>query len=236
MGLYQRIWRLFAGAVIAAGVVLEVITHPLSTLVAIVAVSAAVSVCVGLGMHVGEPETVVPTSTTVSQVMKGALLAIASLTALVGIATVGAMTMLVCAVAVASTSPPAVRKLIGPDAFAVAAAELPEADPSSEGRFTGPAAKSSFGPVDLATSDVRSMGTRQLVRDWRRSFVALEHASDPATKMAVVKARQVLLDELERRDPEGLHDWLESGARAAGDPSKFMSSWGDSESGDPHAA
>lgn len=35
-------------------------------------------------------------------------------------------------------------------------------------------------------------------------------------------ARQRCLDELERRDPDGLHAWLGSNASAGGDPSRFL--------------
>jgi hypothetical protein len=88
---------------------------------------------------------------------------------------------------------------------------------------------------EFARADVTAMDTQELVRDWRRSFVALEQATDPTTKVALVRVRQAFLDELERRNPTGLHEWLESGARAAGDPSRFLSSSDDQEHG-PHAA
>jgi hypothetical protein len=38
----------------------------------------------------------------------------------------------------------------------------------------------------------------------------------------VVAQRQVYLDEMERRSPSGLRAWLESGARAAGGPERFL--------------
>jgi hypothetical protein len=80
------------------------------------------------------------------------------------------------------------------------------------------------------------MRTDDLVRDWRRSYIALEQASDPATKMTLVERRQAYLDELERRYPDGLHDWLESGARAAGDPTKFVAGNGEQNADGSQAA
>jgi len=37
-----------------------------------------------------------------------------------------------------------------------------------------------------------------------------------------VEQRQLYLDEFERRNPTGLAEWLASGARAAGDPTRFI--------------
>jgi hypothetical protein len=240
MALYQLIWRLFAGAVAAVGIVLEVLTHPISTVVALSALSLGVAICVGLGMRVGESDVVVPVGTTVNHIVKGTLLSIAALTALVGLATLGVMTMLFIAAAVVVTSPPFVAKVFKVDVSVEPPASIvDEIREEGQWRFAPPvetAQPASMNVSELATADVRSMGTRELVRDWRRSYVALEQASDSATKMALVQARQAFLDELERRNPDGLHEWLESGARAAGDPTKFMSAGGENEANGPQAA
>jgi hypothetical protein len=235
MALYERIWRLLAGAVAAGGVVLEVLTHPPSTLIALAAVSMGVSLCVGLGMRVGEPGAV-PARTTAAQAIRAALLGAVALTALVGLASLGRLTMIFVAVVVVATSPVFATRVLG--------LNLASVDRSEEGgaetwRFSGPvqiAQRASIDVARLASADVRAMDTRDLVRNWRRSFVALEQTGDPATKMALVQARQAFLDELERRNPAGLHEWLESGARAAGDPTRFMSSGDEREQGGPQAA
>jgi hypothetical protein len=57
---------------------------------------------------------------------------------------------------------------------------------------------------------------------WRRSYVTLQQTRSPATRLRVVQVRQAYLDELERRNAVGLSAWLASGARAAGDPSRFI--------------
>ncbi|MGH3314603.1 MAG: hypothetical protein ACRDO0_00525 [Nocardioidaceae bacterium] len=57
---------------------------------------------------------------------------------------------------------------------------------------------------------------------WRRSYVILERPHSPATHLMVAQRRQLYLDELERRNPTGLAEWLASGARAAGDPTRFI--------------
>jgi hypothetical protein len=239
MAQYQLIWRLFTGAVVAVGIVLEILTHSLGTLAAVSAMSVGVAVCVGLGMRVGESDAV-PARTTAMQVVKGALLAIAGLTALVGLSTLGGLTMLFVAGSVVCTSPPFVAKVFGVDVSVERVARDPDVFPE-EGRwrFAPPVEMeqpTSINLSELAGADVRSMATRELVRDWRRSYVALEQAVDPAAKMALVQARQAFLDELERRNPDGLHEWLESGARAAGDPTKYMAPGGDNEANGPQAA
>jgi hypothetical protein len=240
MALYQLIWRLFAGAVVAVGIVLEVLTHPISTVIALSALSVGIAVCVGLGMRVGEGEAAVPVRTTFATIAKATMLAIAGLTALVGLSTLGAMTMLFVAAAVVTTSPPFVAKVFGIDVYVEPRSRGAQAMPEEEQwRFAPPVEMekpSSMNVAELATTDVEAMETRELVRDWRRSYVALEQAVDPATKMALVQARQAFLDELERRNPHGLHEWLESGARAAGDPTKYMAPGGDDEADGSRAA
>jgi hypothetical protein len=57
---------------------------------------------------------------------------------------------------------------------------------------------------------------------WRRSYVVLQRAHSATTRLHVVEVRQAYLDELERRNAMGLSAWLASGARAAGNPSRFI--------------
>ncbi|MFE6508763.1 hypothetical protein ACFVDI_03250 [Nocardioides sp. NPDC057767] len=57
---------------------------------------------------------------------------------------------------------------------------------------------------------------------WRSSYVALDRAADPAEKLRAVQIREVLLDELGRRDAPGLEAWFRSGARAAGWPDRYL--------------
>lgn len=86
---------------------------------------------------------------------------------------------------------------------------------------------------DMPRRRCSEMTTEELVLAWRTSFNALLRAQTTAAKNAVVARRQQYLDELERRDPDGLRRWLDSGARAASDPSRFIH---DDEHGDPPSA
>ncbi len=59
---------------------------------------------------------------------------------------------------------------------------------------------------------------------WCSSYVALQRVRTAESRLRVVQMRALYLDDLERRDPDGLVAWIASGARAAGDPSRFLSS------------
>ncbi len=87
--------------------------------------------------------------------------------------------------------------------------------------------------VIVTLEKVREMTDAELCHAWRRSFVALERARGVHLRALLVQTRQLLLDEFEKRHPEGLRTWLSSGARAAGGPDRFI---GRSDSGHPEAA
>ncbi|NIK61567.1 hypothetical protein [Kribbella shirazensis] len=67
------------------------------------------------------------------------------------------------------------------------------------------------------------VSTDDLCREWIQSYDELNRAPSAEARLRVVMARQRCLDELERRDPDGLHAWLASTASAAGDPRRFLS-------------
>jgi hypothetical protein len=66
------------------------------------------------------------------------------------------------------------------------------------------------------------LSNADLCRAWQESFDALRKSESPAVRLRIVEARQRYLDELERRDPDGLHAWLESNASPAGNPARFV--------------
>ena len=67
-----------------------------------------------------------------------------------------------------------------------------------------------------------SRSDADLCREWRRSYGMLQRSGSVSAQLLVVQQRQRYLDELERRNPSGLSVWLSSGARAAGDPSRYF--------------
>ena len=74
-------------------------------------------------------------------------------------------------------------------------------------------------PDDTA---LHALDDAELCRTWRRSFVALQHSRSVARCLEVVRLRQLCLDELDRRHPKQLQRWLDSGARAAGNPLPYL--------------
>ena len=95
------------------------------------------------------------------------------------------------------------------------AAAWPPPDP---GTGPGPAPT----PAAPAVEDLSTLDDTALVLAWRRSFVQLEAARSELERLTVVARRQQLLDELERRCPEGVARWLPSGARAQGNPQPYL--------------
>src|SRR3954451_15189681 len=79
-------------------------------------------------------------------------------------------------------------------------------------------------PASPANQDhaIATMSTLQIVTAWRRSFWDLREATNCRVRAEIVNRRQAYLDELEGRDPEGLRRWLEAGALAADNPTKFF--------------
>jgi hypothetical protein len=57
---------------------------------------------------------------------------------------------------------------------------------------------------------------------WRRSYVLLQRASDMSSRDKIVQLRRCVLDELECRNRQGFTKWLESGARAGSDPTRYL--------------
>ena len=92
-----------------------------------------------------------------------------------------------------------------------------------------------------------SMDDATLCLAWRMSYVSLQRSLPLHVGLRIVERRQAFLDELERRNARGFSAWLASGARAAGDPSKYVASvqrqgdrhdcgrWGIDKPGPPRA-
>jgi hypothetical protein len=54
-----------------------------------------------------------------------------------------------------------------------------------------------------------------LLEEWRAAGAVLATATDPDERAAAALARQLLLDEMTRRDPAGVGRWLRDGADAS---------------------
>ncbi|MDT7710054.1 MAG: hypothetical protein QOG20_5661 [Pseudonocardiales bacterium] len=105
----------------------------------------------------------------------------------------------------------------------------PHLRPPRDGRAPaiapGGAGTSDPDPVELQVTlrpVADGLSIPELCQQWRRSYLALGRARDLAGRAQVVSFRAGYLDELERRDPVGFRRWLRDGARAASDPSRFV--------------
>jgi hypothetical protein len=106
---------------------------------------------------------------------------------------------------------------------------FPERSPTRPVVSTSPAGAPSVieeprlagAPVSLP-ENCDNFDDAQLVMAWRRSFVQLQMAAGEADRLAAVNTRQRCLDELYRRHPRGMAAWLAAGARASGDPTRYI--------------
>jgi hypothetical protein len=67
-----------------------------------------------------------------------------------------------------------------------------------------------------------TLSTPGLCLAWQRSYLALLDAPPGPVRDELVRVRECLLDELERRDHAGFTRWLEAGARAGSDPTRYL--------------
>jgi hypothetical protein len=75
-----------------------------------------------------------------------------------------------------------------------------------------------------ADSGVEKMTTLSLCQAWVSTGDQLRSSLAPDAHLRLATARQLYLDELERRHPDGVSAWLESDrVSAAGDPHRFLS-------------
>jgi hypothetical protein len=127
--------------------------------------------------------------------------------------------------------------------FAVAVVVLRRPHPGSAAPAGAPLAAEPEGPVVLSPlhpaapsfrigaagsprtvlPPVRVLSSRSLGEEWLRTTALLDASPEPATREAVAARRASVLDELERRDPEGVARWLALGSDRGGNPAEFLS-------------
>lgn len=216
MKAYRICWLTLCIALGAVGVVLAL---SWSISVTVVFFTCAAACGAVLGTAALGPEDAPPESIVWRQVVVGATIG-----GLVTVAAIGMGVLLGAGSAVMllllgfGSSPTVIRfcrRRVGQSASESASA------PPSE-RLDQTAEPAAAVPADDAQSQPQSLTDAQLCTAWRVSFSALEKARTEQQRLRIVEERQDCLDELERRNPHGLAAWLASGARAAGDPTKFV--------------
>ena len=64
----------------------------------------------------------------------------------------------------------------------------------------------------------------ELRRAWQVTYIQLQRRPGAAWTEHLAEQRRTYLGELQRRDPGGFAAWISSGARAAGDPTRYLTS------------
>jgi hypothetical protein len=78
------------------------------------------------------------------------------------------------------------------------------------------------GLLEVSPPPVSLLPTVALGREWVRTSEALQTRLEPAAQQVVVRRRQDVLDELERRDPAGFARWLIAAPHGNDDPAAFV--------------
>ncbi len=227
MKAYRFLWLVFCGVLGAVGAAVAMVWSVGVTLLVLV-VAASFGVVVAL-VRFGPDDHTEPLSHRARHMMvRYAILGGVAAVAVTGLgALVGAVSAALLLAVCAGCSPAAIGLYRGRYRDRAGAATSTR-DPSRsshdraatiETERERPAQSAPAVPAMLAPG---LLTDAELCRAWRASFTALQRASSPSERLSIIKARRVYLDELERRSPHGLTAWLASGARAAGDPSRFI--------------
>jgi len=100
--------------------------------------------------------------------------------------------------------------------------QLPVA-PAATSTAPGPVPASAPTPAPTPPPpSCHALTDAELCWRWRTSFIVLQRSVSPGERLRLVQTRAALLDELARRHPAGFRCWLDSGARAASDPTRFI--------------
>ncbi|MCF6745410.1 hypothetical protein E9529_14260 [Blastococcus sp. KM273128] len=166
-----------------------------------VCVSGALAGCVAAGVARETPRpgrrSVLESAGQAAAVTIGALLVVSGTAVLAG----GAVALLLVGLAAAGW---AARRWVR-DRREAALRAVPSA-----GSWAGPAVA-----VDGAS-------TATLGEEWRRTGAELQRPLAPAARQRLVARRAQVLDELERRDPDGFARWLAAGPLGSADPTGFV--------------
>ncbi|MGY1653563.1 hypothetical protein [Geodermatophilus sp. SYSU D01119] len=103
---------------------------------------------------------------------------------------------------------------------------VPARPSSGSGLSAGPRPVGGPRPAEAGATvtfspPVATLSTAALGREWLSTSTALAGRLEPSTRQSVVRRRHEVLDELERRDPEGFSRWLADGALGS-DPAGYL--------------
>jgi hypothetical protein len=220
MRAHRVVWLSFCGVVGVTGA-MAALTWELPTLILLFVLAALTGAAATMVALTPADDTRVkrqqwPLVLTNTAVSGAGTVAFVGLGSLLG----APMAVLVLALAVGG-SPYVARRWIG---WLREHEQLPQPrDPDEHLSSTAPAG--TVCEIELTVSaetEAAELSDDALCLAWRASFSALERADSPAERSRIIQTRRAFLDELERRNPPGVAAWLASGARAAGDPIRFV--------------
>jgi hypothetical protein len=225
----DRIWRTGVIVLAVTGCLLGLLTASAMGLIWTGVVTAVLAEATAFGAR-GSSETVLPRGLRAGRVGPLAALLMVGVVGWVGLlGATGILLVLVVALTCPGLVRPLLRRLEGEpgdqsgDRFGdrpgvqsgvqSTPVVLAPPPPSLEGvETTSATSEPSFG----------SLSTGELILAWRLSFTMLRRATTPQAIEQIACRRREYLDELERRDGVAVRKWLASGARAASDPTRYL--------------
>lgn len=233
--LYRGAWWVSAGTGTALGAVVAVVSVPRPLLIFLVAAILAVA-----GTVEGAIQSAVFGKFQLARVLILILVTVPVAMAIVGwAALIGGWALLLTAV-VGLSQPDlggyllrGVRRILGRVHFvffeSLADRRSASTEPPPLYRYTAPVTRPASVPdrnvTRLLSTAVPALSDGDLCYAWRVSFLALQRLADQQNTLAqsrVVELRQLYLDEMERRNPQGFSRWLKAGARPASDPTRYL--------------
>lgn len=214
MRTYRRIWLCWWGLLATLGLLLGLATVPTIGVVGVFLTSAVVA---GAGAVVSltwgdddQPSTLELVGPAVRGGLHGAVVGVTVVVTSVSLGTL----VLPLLVLLVGSSPWALRN-------GVRLARGTQPRETAEQRRT-PAPAPARAPQESEWAPaIRALSDEELCRAWRASYLSLQEAPS-AAYLELVTLREAYLDDLERRNPLGMRAWLDSGARAAGNPAPYL--------------
>jgi hypothetical protein len=220
MKVYRTLWLVSCGGLALVGAGVAFIVAGPAMLVLFGGAAAAVGAVTRRLMVGWDQNAKVPLREVAWTVVTNSMVGGTATIAFVGLAALLGPWVFLLALLVAGGSPPAIprwRRWVGQHAGRSGSPQ--QTDPFDQ---ASPEIEPGTGLALESSAVFRSLSAAEVCEVWRSSFSALQRASSLSQRMRIVAARQACLDEFERRCPHGLTAWLASGARAAGNPSKFI--------------
>ncbi|WBQ03389.1 hypothetical protein [Kribbella sp. CA-293567] len=209
MRAYRAVWSTWTALTVCVGVALCAATSPVFV---VVLLFATVGVCAGVisgNLHLLAEKPAPATRVLVTKVAKSAVCAGSAAVACYGFGPTMGAALVPLVVGVACTSPPFVGRV----------RRWADGESGPADNTLGAAAAE---PRPTAYQELAYWSDAELYAVWCSSLASISRPSGSGQKVTVASAREYLLTEFERRHPEEVSAWLNSGAGLAGDPPRFL--------------